>query len=78
MNDRQMLTVDQAAERLKTVRNLIGAGRLGHYRIGAGRGVIRISEEALDHHFAECEVKGIGSPASPRGWERREFRHIKL
>ena len=82
MNDSQMLTVDQAAERLnvsvKTVRNLIGAGKLGHYRIGAGRGVIRISEDALDQHLAECEVKGNGSPASARRRERRELRHIKL
>ena len=82
MKDSQMLTVDQAAKRLnvsvKTVRNLIGSGRLTHYRIGAGRGVIRISEEALDRHLAECEVRERGSRTSPRRRERRKLRHISL
>ena len=82
MKENQMLSVDQAAERLnvsiKTIRNLIGSGKLGHYRIGAGRGVIRISEEALDKHLAECEVKEISSPTSPRRRQRRRLRHIKL
>jgi excisionase family DNA binding protein len=82
MKDSQMLSVDQAAERLnvsvKTVRNLIGSGKLAHYRIGAGRGVIRISEEALDRHLAECEVRESGSPTAPRRRERRKLRHINL
>ncbi len=42
-----MMTVKEAAQRLnvseKTVRNLLQAGKIGHHRIGAGRGVIRIS-----------------------------------
>ena len=82
MNDQQMLTVNQAAERLnvsvKTVRNLIASGRLAHYRIGTGRGVIRISEDALDRHLAECEVREDVSPAPPRRRERRILRHISL
>ncbi len=82
MKDTQMLTVDQAAERLnvsvKTIRNLIASGKLGHYRIGSGRGVIRISEEALDRHLADCEVRESDSPTSPRRRERRQLRHIKL
>lgn len=77
-----MLTVKEAAERLnvseKTVRNLLKTGRIGHHRIGAGRGVIRISEEALDRHLVECEVRESGSPTSPRRQERRQLRHIKL
>ena len=77
-----MLTVDQAAERLnvsvKTVRNLIRSGKLGHYRIGTGRGVIRISEEALDQHLAECEVKENHSAPPRRRTKRRELRHISL
>ena len=82
MKYNQMLTVDQAAERLnvsvKTVRNLLASGKLAHYRIGAGRGVIRISEEALDRHLAECEVRENDSPSPPRRRERRKLRHINL
>ena len=82
MKNKQMLTVDQAAERLnvcvKTVRNLIGSGKLAHHRIGAGRGVIRITEEALARHLAECEVRENDSPTTPRRRERRKLRHINL
>ena len=82
MRDSEMLTVNQAAMRLnvsvKTIRNLIASGKLVHYRVGAGRGVIRIREAALDQHLAECEVRGSGSPAPQRRRERRKLRHIKL
>ena len=77
-----MMTIKEAAERLsvseKTIRNLLKSGRLGHHRIGAGRGVIRISEEALDRHLAECEVRETDSPTTPRRRERRKLRHINL
>lgn len=77
-----MMTIKEAAERLsvseKTIRNLLKSGRLGHHRIGAGRGVIRISEEALDRYLAECEVRENDSPATPRRRERRKLRHINL
>ncbi|MCA9166390.1 MAG: helix-turn-helix domain-containing protein [Planctomycetales bacterium] len=81
MND-QLLTVDQAAERLqvsvKTVRNLIKSGQLAHYRIGAGRGVIRISVDALEQHLADCEVRAGDAPPARRRQEHRNLRHIKL
>ena len=77
-----MLTVDQAAVRLnvsvKTIRDLIRTGKLGHYRIGTGRGVIRISEEALDRHLTECEVRESVAPSQPTRRERRQLRHISL
>jgi excisionase family DNA binding protein len=77
-----MMTIKVAAERLsvseKTIRNLVKSGRLGHHRIGAGRGVIRISEESLDRHLAECEVRENDSPTTPRRTERRKLRHINL
>ena len=82
MNQGPMLTVDQAAERLnvsvKTVRNLLTSGKLTHFRIGAGRGVIRISEEALREHLADCEVRAGEALTSARRRERRQLRHINL
>lgn len=77
-----MLSIKQAAERLnvseKTVRNLLQSGRLAFHRIGAGRGVIRIGEEALAAYLADCEVLA-NQPSPPR---RRiaphTLRHLKL
>lgn len=78
----QMMTIKQAAERLnvseKTVRNLIKSGRLGHHRIGAGRGVIRISEQSLAEHLAECEVRESDRPRSPARRQRTTLKHIEL
>ena len=60
MSEIKLLTVTQAAEALnvsvRTVRNLIASGTLAHHRIGTGRGVIRISVEALQAHLNDCEV----------------------
>ena len=45
------MTVKEAAARLEvspaTIYAMITAGKLGHRRVGLGRGVIRISEEQL-------------------------------
>lgn len=45
------ITVKQAAKRLgvsvSLIYALVAAGRLRHYRVGLGRGTIRIDEEAL-------------------------------
>jgi excisionase family DNA binding protein len=77
-----MMTIKQAARRLnvseKTVRNLIKSGRLGHHRIGAGSGVIRISEQSLAEHLAECEVRESGERTSPVRRQRTTLRHIDL
>ena len=77
-----MLTVRQAAQRLnvseKTVRNLVNGGKLAHHRIGAGRGVIRVSEQALNQHLAESEVRDPSPPTSLKRQERRTLRHISL
>lgn len=47
-----MLTVNEVAARLKvsksTIYNAVESGSMPHYRIGAGRGAIRISEEQLE------------------------------
>lgn len=46
------LTVKQAAQRLDCSKSLVyalcAAGRLRHYRIGVGRGTIRIEEHDLE------------------------------
>ena len=82
MNDMQLLSVAEAAKRLnvsvRTVRNLVVSGKLAHYRIGAGRGVIRISQAALESHLQECEVKESVSPSPRRRIEQKTLRHIKL
>jgi len=63
------LTVKQVAERLQvsaaTVYQLCAEQRLGHRRIGLGRGTIRISEEQLQHYLAEPTATG-GEKALPR------------
>jgi len=75
-----MLTVNEAATRLnvsaRTVRNLINSGTLPHHRIGVGRGVIRISEAALEKYLADCEV--AETLTSSRRTHRSTLRHIKL
>ena len=77
-----MMTIQDAAGRLnvsvKTVRNLLKCGKLAYHRIGVGRGVIRISEESLARHLAECEVRECDSPTSRKRKERRTLRHIRL
>ena len=77
-----MMTVKQAAERLnvseKTVRNMVKCGKLPHHRIGAGRGVIRISEHALEQHLAESEVRESLANSQTRTQDRRRLRHIKI
>ena len=49
------MKVNEAAARLEisptTCRRLVAAGKLGHYRIGLGRGVVRISPEHIDAYL---------------------------
>ena len=77
-----LFTVREAADRLnvseKTIRNLLKSGKLDYHRIGAGRGVIRISEEALNRHLDDCEVKGDETFRPRIRRERLSLRHIRL
>ena len=63
-----MLTITAVAERLgvsaQTVYGLCAARLLRHTRVGRGRGVIRISEEALAEYLRSREV-GAGDQAPP-------------
>jgi excisionase family DNA binding protein len=36
------------------VYSLISSGKLGHYRIGNGRGRLRIPEDAIEEYLARC------------------------
>ena len=76
-----MFSIKEAAKYLnvspRTIRNLIDAGQLSHHRIGVGRGVIRISAEALQEHLAACEVDKRRQ-RNPRKRQRQPLRHLKL
>ncbi|GIW88299.1 MAG: hypothetical protein KatS3mg108_2623 [Isosphaeraceae bacterium] len=79
-----MLTVAQAAERLNArpglVRRLLAAGLLRHCRIGLGRGVIRIPEDALEEYIRAVTVDASSSDgkATPAPRRRVSLRHLRL
>ena len=81
--DKPLLTIREVAELLrvseKTVRNLISSGQLPHYRIGVGRGTIRVSETALADHLAQSEA---AAQTAPKARKKRpvtaSLKHIKL
>lgn len=60
-----MLTVKQAAQRLDVSKSLVYAlcaeGRLKHYRVGIGRGTIRIDESDLSSVRMEPTLSPIVS-----------------
>jgi excisionase family DNA binding protein len=76
-----LLTVKQAAERLSVSRTLVYAlctrGEIRHERYGLGRGVLRISEEALEEFRRGREVATGATDPSPRP-RRVKLRHIRL
>ncbi len=68
-----MLTVAQAAERLGVspglIYSLIAGKHLGHVRIGNGRGILRIPEEAITAYLERRTVDPQGPippPVLPR------------
>jgi excisionase family DNA binding protein len=67
--------VKQAAERLGVSRSLVYAlvasGRLRHYRVGVGRGTIRIEEDALQ------EVKKVAAAGADEP-PAAGLRHLTL
>lgn len=78
-----MLTVAEAAKRLgvgpKLVYQLVAARRICSCRIGNGRGVIRIPEDALDEYVRSVTFGSAGEAASP-GPQRRavKLRHLRF
>lgn len=78
-----MFTVMEIAKRLRIspalAYALVEAGKMPHYRIGLGRGSIRVSEEQLARFLNECEEK-IAEPhrPAPPVKPRLTLRHINL
>jgi excisionase family DNA binding protein len=74
-----MLTVDQTAERLQVsksiVYSLIERGKLVCYRIGLGRGTIRVSVSDLENFLTNCRDGGSSSSSRRTG---KRLRHIEL
>lgn len=71
------MTVKEAAVRLEvssaTIYAMIGSGKLRCYRIGNGRGVIRIGDE----HLAEFLKAAEPAPAPPPA-PRVRLKHLRL
>jgi excisionase family DNA binding protein len=74
-----MITVVEVAARLRMSRacvyQLVHAGRLTSYRIGLGRGAIRISEEDLAAYVEGCRDTGNAGASMPPGPVR--LKHLK-
>jgi len=79
-----MLTIKAAAERMgvsaQTVYGLCAARRLRHTRVGRGRGVIRVPEEALAEYLRGREV-GAGEPSPqppPATYKPVKLKNLRL
>ena len=76
-----MFTVKEVANQLNvaltTVYALINAGQLKCYRIGNGRGVIRISESSLEEYLQTVETSRCANDSQHNG-VTSQLRHIKL
>jgi excisionase family DNA binding protein len=74
------VTVRQAADRLEvsaaTVYALLASGKLRHYRIGNGRGVVRISEGHIADYLQKAEPVAKQPPAPARG--PRGLKHLHV
>jgi excisionase family DNA binding protein len=73
-----MVRVREAARFLDVSPSLVYAlvadGRLRHYRIGKGRGAIRIPEEAIAEFLRCVEVAPKPAPVD----SKKAFRHVRL
>jgi excisionase family DNA binding protein len=74
------VTVKQTATRLEvsvaTVYGLVASGKLKHYRIGNGRGVIRIAEEHLTEFLERAEPRAAITRTPPPPAPR--LKHLRL
>ena len=76
-----LLTVSQVAERLAVssslVYQLIESGRLGHHRIGNGRGTLRVGQADLEAYLSACH--SIQKPTQPVVRRpKKRLKHIRL
>ena len=76
-----MLTVKQAAERLGVspglVYSLIAGKRLRYVRIGNGRGIIRVPEDAIEEYLAR-QTFGPEEPKAVEVPRQKPLRHLGL
>ena len=74
------MRVREAAERLEvsvaTVYAMVARGKLRCSRVGAGRGVIRISDEQLEEYLKAAEPRV--SPPAPASAPRMQLKHLRL
>ena len=68
-----MLHVSQS-----TVYAMVESGRLVSYRVGNGRGAIRVREQDLETYLESCRVEPKRNGEKPVRVPRRNLRHIKL
>jgi len=78
-----MLTVKEAAERLgvspSLVYSLIAARKIEHVRVGLGRGVLRLTEEAIVAYQRRNAVEVVEEEAPrPVAVRRPALKHLKL
>ncbi|MBI1902911.1 MAG: helix-turn-helix domain-containing protein [Planctomycetes bacterium] len=88
-----LLTVQEAASLLRLSRGavyvLCSSGRLPHYRVGVGRGAIRISDGDLATFIEQCRQEppdraAAAAPSSPGPAPRQRwphaggFKHLRL
>lgn len=77
-----LLTINEAASRLQVstalVYQLCARSLLRHQRVGVGRGVIRVPEEALTEYLQSREVcvKDKSPPLMKSG--PKKFKHISV
>jgi excisionase family DNA binding protein len=75
-----MLKVKEAAERLRisagTLYSLCASRQIRHVRVGAGRGSIRIPEEAVAEYL-ERQTVAVASP-SPAPQRARPLKYLNL
>lgn len=73
-----MYTVKKVAERLQvsigTIYAAVADGRLRCYRLGRGRGTIRIAEDGLQEFLASSQSEG--STRTVNG--KAHFRHLRI
>ena len=77
--DDVLLTVREVAQVLRVSANcvyeLVGNGKLVCYRVGAGRGAIRVRRTDVDAYLAACRMeKGEQAPRVPRP----RLKHLTL
>jgi excisionase family DNA binding protein len=73
------VNVRQAADRLEvsvgTIYGLVSSGKLKHYRIGNGRGVVRITEEHIAEYLENAQPKTLQLPVPPA---LPRLKHLRL